>query len=37
MSDRLNSILSKLVTSIQGVKDEKEMMLRLIKGLSVFL
>lgn len=24
MSDRLNSILSKLVTSIEGVKDEKE-------------
>ena len=37
MSDRLNSILSKLVTSIEGVKDEKEMLLRLIIGLAVFL
>ncbi len=37
MSDRLNSILSKLVTSIEGVKDENEMLLRLIIGLAVFL
>ena len=37
MSDSLNKVLSKLVTSIEGVKNEREMLLRLIIGLAVFL
>ena len=37
MSDSLNRVLSKLVTSIEGVKNEREMLLRLIIGLAVFL
>ena len=37
MSDSVNKILSKLVTSIEGVKDEREMLLRLVIGLAVFL
>lgn len=37
MTDSINKFLSKLVTSIEGVKDEKEMLLRLIIGLAVFL
>lgn len=35
MSDSLNKVLSKLVTSIEGVKNEREMLLRLIIGLSL--
>ena len=37
MKDKLDTVLSKLVSSIEGVEDEREMLLRLIIGLAVFL
>lgn len=37
MPEKLEAFLNKLVSSIEGVKDEKEMLLRLIIALAVFL
>lgn len=37
MQERMNSFLNKLISSIEGVEDEKEMLLRLIIALAVFL
>lgn len=37
MQERLDSVLNKLAGTIEGVENEKEMLLRLIIGLAVFL